>query len=88
MEARPALACGNTVVLKPAEQTPLTALLLAEIIAAAGVPDGVVNVVPGYGETAGAALASHHDVDKIAFTGSTEVGRLIANAATGNLKKV
>ena len=84
----PALACGNTVVLKPAEQTPLTALLLAEIIAAAGVPDGVVNVVPGFGETAGAALASHHDVDKIAFTGSTEVGRLIANAATGNLKKV
>ena len=84
----PALACGNTVVLKPAEQTPLTALLLAEIIAEAGIPDGVVNVVPGYGETAGAALAAHHDVDKIAFTGSTEVGRLIANAATGNLKKV
>ena len=84
----PALACGNTVVLKPAEQTPLTALLLAEIIAEAGIPDGVVNVVSGYGETAGAALASHHDVDKIAFTGSTEVGRLIANAATGNLKKV
>ena len=67
----PALACGNTVVLKPAEQTPLTALLLAEIIAEAGIPDGVVNVVPGYGETAGAALAAHHDVDKIAFTGST-----------------
>ena len=84
----PALACGNTVVLKPAEQTPLTALLLAEIIAEAGVPDGVVNVVPGYGETAGAALAAHHDVDKVAFTGSTEVGKLIANAATGNLKKV
>ena len=84
----PALACGNTVVLKPAEQTPLTALLLAEIIAEAGVPDGVVNVVPGFGETAGAALAAHHDVDKIAFTGSTEVGKLIANAATGNLKKV
>jgi phenylacetaldehyde dehydrogenase len=84
----PALACGNTVVLKPAEQTPLTALLLAEIISEAGIPDGVVNVVSGYGETAGAALASHHDVDKIAFTGSTDVGRLIANAATGNLKKV
>ena len=84
----PALACGNTVVLKPAEQTPLTALLLAELIAEAGVPDGVVNVVPGYGETAGAALAAHHDVDKVAFTGSTEVGKLIANAATGNLKKV
>ncbi len=84
----PALACGNTVVLKPAEQTPLTALLLAQLIAEAGVPDGVVNVVPGYGETAGAALAAHHNVDKIAFTGSTEVGKLIANAATGNLKKV
>ena len=84
----PALAAGNTVVLKPAEQTPLTALRLAELISEAGIPDGVVNVVPGFGETAGAALASHHDVDKIAFTGSTEVGKLIANAATGNLKKV
>src|SRR6202043_2747136 len=84
----PALATGNTVVLKPAEQTPLTALRLAGLIAEAGIPDGVVNVVPGFGETAGAALASHHDVDKIAFTGSTEVGKLIANAATGNLKKV
>jgi phenylacetaldehyde dehydrogenase len=84
----PALATGNTVVLKPAEQTPLTALRLAELIAEAGIPDGVVNVVPGFGETAGAALAAHHDVDKIAFTGSTEVGKLIANAATGNLKKV
>ena len=84
----PALATGNTVVLKPAEQTPLTALRLAELIAEAGMPDGVVNVVSGFGETAGAALASHHDVDKIAFTGSTEVGKLIANAATGNLKKV
>ena len=84
----PALACGNTVVLKPAEQTPLTALRLAELIAEAGIPDGVVNVVTGFGETAGAALAAHHDVDKVAFTGSTEVGKLIANAATGNLKKV
>ena len=84
----PALACGNTVVLKPAEQTPLTALRLAGLMAEAGVPDGVVNVVPGFGETAGAALAAHHDVDKVAFTGSTEVGKLIANAATGNLKKV
>src|SRR5271169_2954007 len=84
----PALATGNTVVLKPAEQTPLTALRLAGLIAEAGVPDGVVNVVSGFGETAGAALASHHDVDKIAFTGSTEVGKLIAQAATGNLKKV
>ena len=84
----PALAAGNTVVLKPAEQTPLSALYLAEIMAEAGLPDGVVNVVNGYGETAGAALAAHEGVDKIAFTGSTEVGRLIATAATGNLKKV
>jgi phenylacetaldehyde dehydrogenase len=84
----PALATGCTVVLKPAEQTPLSALLLAELIAEAGFPDGVVNVVPGYGETAGAALASHPDVDKIAFTGSTEVGKLILQAAAGNLKKV
>ena len=84
----PALATGNTVVLKPAEQTPLSALYLAEIMAEAGLPDGVVNVVNGYGETAGAALAAHPGVDKIAFTGSTEVGRLIATAATGNLKKV
>jgi phenylacetaldehyde dehydrogenase len=84
----PALATGCTVVLKPAEQTPLSALLLAELIAEAGIPDGVVNVVPGYGETAGAALAAHNDVDKIAFTGSTEVGKLIVQAAAGNLKKV
>jgi phenylacetaldehyde dehydrogenase len=84
----PALATGNTVVLKPAEQTPLAALYLAEIMAEAGLPKGVVNVVTGYGETAGAALAAHEGVDKIAFTGSTEVGRLIAKAATGNLKKV
>jgi len=84
----PALATGNCVVLKPAEQTPLTALKLAELIAEAGVPEGVVNVVPGYGETAGAALAAHHDVDKVAFTGSTEVGKLIVAAAAGNLKKV
>ena len=84
----PALTCGCTVVLKPAEQTPLTALLLGELILEAGFPDGVVNIVPGYGETAGAALAAHPDVDKIAFTGSTEVGRLIMKAASGNLKKV
>jgi len=84
----PALATGCTVVLKPAEQTPLSALLLAELVAEAGFPDGVVNVVPGYGETAGAALAAHPDVDKIAFTGSTEVGKLIVHAAAGNLKKV
>jgi phenylacetaldehyde dehydrogenase len=84
----PALAVGCTCILKPAEQTPLTALRLGELIEEAGFPDGVVNIVPGLGETAGAALASHPDVDKIAFTGSTEVGKLVANAATGNLKKV
>jgi phenylacetaldehyde dehydrogenase len=84
----PALAVGCTVVLKPAEQTPLSALRLGELIQEAGFPDGVVNIVPGYGETAGAALAAHPDVDKIAFTGSTEVGKLIVHAAAGNLKKV
>jgi phenylacetaldehyde dehydrogenase len=84
----PALATGCCVVLKPAEQTPLTALLLGELIQEAGIPDGVVNVVPGYGETAGAALSAHNDVDKVAFTGSTEVGKLILKAAAGNLKKV
>jgi phenylacetaldehyde dehydrogenase len=84
----PALATGNTVVLKPAEQTPLTALRLGELIQEAGIPDGVVNIVPGFGETAGAALAAHPGVDKIAFTGSTEVGKLILQAAAGNLKKV
>jgi phenylacetaldehyde dehydrogenase len=84
----PALAAGNCVVLKPAEQTPLSALRLAELIAEAGVPDGVVNVVTGFGETAGAALAAHDGVDKVAFTGSTEVGKLIVQAATGNLKKL
>ncbi len=84
----PALATGNTVVLKPAEQTPLTALLLGELLQEAGIPDGVVNIVPGYGETAGAALAAHPGVDKVAFTGSTEVGKLIVQAAAGNLKKV
>ena len=84
----PALAAGNTIVLKPAEQTPVTALELGKLIQEAGFPDGVVNIVPGYGETAGAALASHPDVDKIAFTGSTEVGKIIARAAADNLKKV
>jgi len=84
----PALATGCCVVLKPAEQTPLSALLLGELIQEAGIPDGVVNIVPGYGETAGAALAAHPKVDKIAFTGSTEVGKLILKAAAGNLKKV
>jgi len=84
----PALAFGNTVVLKPAEQTPLTALRLGELCLEAGIPDGVVNVVPGFGEEAGQALAQHHDVDKIAFTGSTEVGRKILHASEGNLKRV
>jgi aldehyde dehydrogenase (NAD+) len=84
----PALACGNTVVLKPAEQTPLTALELARIAAEAGLPAGVLNVVTGFGETAGAALVRHPDVDKIAFTGSTQVGKLIQREAAGTLKKV
>jgi len=84
----PALAAGCTCVLKPAEQTPLTALRLGELIQEAGFPDGVVNIVAGFGEAAGAALASHPDVDKVAFTGSTEVGKLIIQAAAGNLKKV
>jgi len=84
----PALATGCTAVLKPAEQTPLSALRLGELILEAGFPEGVVNIVPGYGETAGAALAAHPDVDKVAFTGSTEVGKLIVHAAAGNLKKV
>ena len=84
----PALACGCTVVLKVAEETPLSALRFGELLQEAGVPDGVVNIVPGYGETAGAALAAHPDVDKIAFTGSTDVGRLIVKAASRDLRKV
>lgn len=83
----PAITAGNTVILKPAEQTPLTALRLGELLLEAGVPAGVVNVVPGYGDT-GAALVEHAGVDKVAFTGSTEVGKKIAAAASGNLKKV
>src|SRR5579862_4676267 len=83
----PALACGCTVVLKPAEQTPLSALYLGELLLEAGLPAGVVNIVTGFGD-AGAALAAHDDVDKVAFTGSTEVGKLIVKAAAGNLKKV
>ena len=84
----PALAAGNTVVLKPAEQTPLTALRIGELMVEAGFPEGVVNIVPGFGHTAGAALAEHPDVDKIAFTGSTEVGKKVLQASAGNLKKV
>jgi len=85
----PALAAGNTVVLKPAEQTPLTALRVGELIIEAGFPAGVVNILPGYGPTAGAAIAWHNGVDKVAFTGSTEVGHLIMEAAArSNLKRV
>jgi phenylacetaldehyde dehydrogenase len=84
----PALAAGNCVVLKPAEQTPLSALRLGELLLQTGLPDGVVNIVSGFGETAGAALAAHDDVDKVAFTGSMEVGKIIVRAAAGNLKKV
>jgi phenylacetaldehyde dehydrogenase len=83
----PAVTAGNTVVLKPAEQTPLTALRLGELLLEAGFPPGVVNIVSGFGD-AGAALASHPDVDKIAFTGSTAVGKKIVAAAAGNLKKL
>jgi len=85
----PALACGNTVVLKPAEQTPLSALYIGELIKEAGFPSGVVNIVPGYGSKAGHALAIHMDVDKISFTGSTDTGRKIQIAsAESNLKRV
>ena len=82
-----ALACGNCVVLKPAEQTPLSALLLGQLTCEAGFPDGVVNIVTGFGD-AGAALAAHDGVDKVAFTGSTEVGHEIVKASAGNLKRV
>lgn len=84
----PALATGCTIVLKPAEQTPLSAIRLGELVQEAGIPDGVLNIVTGFGETAGAAIAAHNDVDKVAFTGSTEVGKIIIKAAAGNLKKV
>ncbi|KAM5356893.1 hypothetical protein ACJ41O_003539 [Fusarium nematophilum] len=84
----PALACGNTVILKPAEQTPLSILYLANLIAKAGFPPGVVNIVNGLGTVAGAALASHMDVDKIAFTGSTPTARHIMKMASNNLKNI
>lgn len=84
----PALAAGCSCVLKPAEETPLSALKLVDMLSEAGIPDGVVNVVTGYGHTTGAALAAHPDVDKISFTGSIEVGKLIVQAASGNLKKL
>ncbi|RQS24849.1 MULTISPECIES: aldehyde dehydrogenase family protein [unclassified Burkholderia] len=84
----PALACGNTAILKPAEQAPLSTVRLAELIHELDLPPGVVNVVPGFGATAGAAMAAHPDIDKIAFTGSTGVGRQILQASAGNMKKV
>ena len=84
----PALAAGCTVVLKPAEETPLSALRLAQLCLDAGLPPGVLNVVTGFGETCGAPLAAHSKVDKVAFTGSTEVGKLIVKAAANDLKKV
>ncbi|MGF6282847.1 aldehyde dehydrogenase family protein [Pseudomonas silensiensis] len=84
----PALATGNTIILKSAEQTPLSAILLGQLIIEAGFPPGVVNIITGLGERVGAALAAHPGVDKISFTGSTSVGRLILQAAIGNLKKV
>lgn len=85
----PALAAGCTLVVKPAEQTPLGSLFLTSLIKEAGFPAGVVNVIPGYGPTAGAAICGHMDIDKVSFTGSTEVGKLIMKAsADSNLKKV
>uniref|UniRef100_A0A8C7URL3 Aldehyde dehydrogenase 1 family, member A2 n=1 Tax=Oncorhynchus mykiss TaxID=8022 RepID=A0A8C7URL3_ONCMY len=85
----PALACGNTVVLKPAQQTPLTCLYIGSLVKEAGFPPGVVNILPGFGPTAGAAIASHMGIDKVAFTGSTEVGKRIQEAAgKSNLKRV
>src|SRR2546421_2893920 len=85
----PALATGCTIVLKPAEQTPLTALRIAALAQEVGIPDGVINVVPGFGETAGAALSGHMDVDKVAFTGEYTTGQIIMEAAArSNLKRV
>jgi acyl-CoA reductase-like NAD-dependent aldehyde dehydrogenase len=84
----PALAAGNTVVLKPAEQTPLSTLRFGELLEGAGVPAGAVNIVTGFGETAGAAIARHTHIDKLSFTGSTEVGKLIIQASAGNLKRL
>merc|ERR1719350_1321789 len=84
----PALATGNTVVMKLAEQTPLTGLYIADLVREAGFPEGVINMIPGMGPTAGAAIANHPDIDKVAFTGSTEVGRIIQKSAAGNLKRV
>jgi phenylacetaldehyde dehydrogenase len=87
LKIAPALAAGCTVVLKPAELTPITALFLGSLIQKSGIPKGVVNIVTGYGEIAGTALTHHDNVDKIAFTGSTEVGKKIVEASVGNLKR-
>jgi len=84
----PALATGNTLVLKPAEQTPLSALYVAALTIEAGFPPGVVNIIPGYGPTAGAAIATHPDIRKVAFTGSVEVGKIVSAAASATLKRV
>ena len=84
----PALACGNVVILKPAEQTPLTAIRLGELICEAGLPEGVVQIITGFGPGAGSSIAEHPDIDKVAFTGSGEVGKLILKASAGNLKRV
>merc|ERR1712088_994712 len=84
----PALATGNTVVMKLAEQTPLTGLHVAALVKEAGFPEGVVNVITGFGPTAGGAITTHPDIDKVAFTGSTEVGKIIQRGAADNLKRV
>jgi acyl-CoA reductase-like NAD-dependent aldehyde dehydrogenase len=84
----PALAAGNTIVIKPAKETSTSILELAKLFQEVSIPDGVINIVPGPGSTVGSGLASHPDVDKIAFTGSTDTGRLIMQAATKNLKPV
>src|ERR1700676_810713 len=84
----PALACGNVCILKPAEQTPLTAIRLGELICESGLPEGVVQIITGFGPGAGSSIAEHPDIDKVAFTGSGEVGKLIRQASTGNLKRV
>lgn len=84
----PAIACGNSVVVKPAEQTPLSALYFGKLVQESGAPAGLINIVPGFGKEAGAALASHMDVDKVSFTGSTATGRTIMKSASSNLKNI
>lgn len=84
----PAIACGNAVVVKSAEQTPLSALYFGKLVQEAGAPPGLINILSGYGKEAGAALAEHLDVDKVAFTGSTATGRTIMKAASANLKNI